>query len=397
MRSILFVDDDLEIVSSTRRFFYTIPHEWQVTFAQSAAEALQSLQEKHYDVIITDIRMPGMSGIDLLNQVRLNHPQTVRIALSGHSDRNASLQASGLAHQYLTKPCPIESIVAAIQQSLSIGNLVIDENVRKLIVQLKTIPSQPQAYLQIVEELKKADSSTGKIGKIISQDASMSAKILQLVNTAFFGLPKTAIDPEQAAVMLGMDTIRDLVLTIGVFSQFDPRKLKQLALSNMWSHSRRTGELAKVIATQMNADKKQTNNAFIAGALHDVGKLILADNLPQLYLGANKRAIMENKEFVHIEQEVFGTTHAQVGSYLFGLWGLSSSIVNAVAFHHEPSGSAVEDLPVLLAVHVANVIDYQLHTDQPKIGIPPPFDTAFLKSCGVENQLNTWQQYTFSQ
>jgi len=397
MRSILFVDDDPEIVSSTRRFLYTIPHEWQVTFAQSAAEALLSLQEKHYDVIITDIRMDGMSGIDLLNQVRLNHPQTVRIALSGHSDRTASLQASGLAHQYLTKPCPIESIVAAIQQSLSIGNLVIDENVRKLIVQLKTIPSQPEAYLQIVEELKKADSSTGKIGKIISQDASMSAKILQLVNTAFFGLPKTAIDPEQAAVMLGVETIRDLVLTIGVFSQFDPRKLKQLSLSNMWSHSRRTGELAKVIATQLNADKKQTNNAFIAGALHDVGKLILADNLPQLYLGANKRAIMENKEFVHIEQEVFGTTHAQVGSYLFGLWGLSSSIVNAVAGHHEPSGSAVEDLPVLLAVHVANVIDYQVHTDQPKIGIPPPFDTAYLKSCGVESQLDTWRQYTFSQ
>jgi HD-like signal output (HDOD) protein/ActR/RegA family two-component response regulator len=395
MQTILFVDDDPEIILSTRRLFFALRHEWQVTFASSGAEALQCLGGKAYEVIVSDIRMPGMSGIDLLEQVRRHYPHMVRIALSGHADREASLKASGLAHQYLAKPCSIDSIVAAIRQSMSIGHLVVDAQLRKLIAQLTTVPSQPEAYLQIIDEVKQPEPSIGRIGKIIAQDAGMAAKILQLVNSAFFGLPQTIISPEQAVVLLGLDTIRDLVLTVGVFSQFEVEKLSGVALADLWDHSQRTGGVAKAIALQQKANKKQVNDAFIAGLLHDIGKLILADNLPQQYRDITRRCALERKDLTRVERQTLGATHAHVAAYLFGLWGLSDSVVAAIAGHHEPSSSPTDDLPVMLAVHVANVIDYQAHPDRAQAGLPPQFDLAFIQAQGAEEQLDAWQQTAF--
>jgi HD-like signal output (HDOD) protein/CheY-like chemotaxis protein len=391
--SILFVDDDAEIIASTRRFLYTSHLNWQITFANSAVDALTCLMEREYDVVVSDIRMPGMSGIDFLDHMRLFYPHSVRIALSGHSDRASSLRISGLAHQYLVKPCPIETLMATIQQVLKGGNLGLDENLRKLIAQLKTIPSQPSAYLKIVEELKHPDPSMGRVGKIISQDVSMSAKILQLVNSPFFGLPQNVIDPTQAAVLLGIETVRDLVLTVGVFSQFDDRKMNRLKLASLWDHSQRTGRLAKTIAIARKANAKQINDAMIAGLLHDVGKLILADNFSQQYQWVNQACMLENLSVSAGERKVFGASHAQVGAYLFSLWGLSAAVQNAVAWHHEPSSSTARDAAVLMAVHAANAIDFQLNPGQPAVGAPPVLDDVFIRLNGAEDDFSDLEQY----
>jgi putative nucleotidyltransferase with HDIG domain len=391
-KSILFVDDDIEIISSTRRFLHTNQPGWQVTFANSASEALQKLNESTFDVVITDIRMPGMSGIELLDQIRLHYPQMARIALSGHADRESSLKVSDLAHQYLVKPCPIETIITTIQKTLVAANLIMDDKVRQLIVQLKTIPSQPETYLAIVDELKKADPSVGRVGEIITRDPSMAAKILQLVNSPFFGLPQTVIDPGQASVLLGVDTIRDLVLIVGIFSQFDSRKLARLKLGALWDHSQRTGQLAKSIAIHIKANSKQINDAMVAGLLHDVGKLILADNFPQQYFEVNRLSTNQNQEVNLMEQKVFGVNHSQVGAYLFGLWGLSEFVQDAVAYHHEPMAAKRNDHLVLIALHAANVLDYQVNKNQPRVGAPPDFQSEFILSCGVEWQVKAWKQ-----
>ncbi len=395
MNTILFVDDDPEVLSSTRRLLYTMHRDWQVTYAASAAEALQKLSERGYDVVVSDIRMPGMSGIELLEQVRARYPRAVRIALSGHADREAALQASGLAHRYLAKPCPIDDIAAAIQQSLIMVDLVSDEDLRILLSQLKSVPSQPDAYLQILEELKQPEPSAGKVGRIISQDAGMAAKILQLVNSAFFGLPQTVIEPAQAVLLLGVETVRDLVLSIGIFSQFDGQKSRQVSLSNLWNHSQRTGGLAKMIAVQLKGDKKQVNDAFVGGLLHDVGKLILADNFPQRYQETAVRSIMEHQQTIHTEKQAFGADHAQVGAALLGLWGLSTYVVSAIENHHQPALAAMDDRIPVTAVHAADALDYLAHPEQAKSSLPPELDLAFLRSCGLEDQLIAWRQLAF--
>ncbi len=389
---ILFVDDDLEIISSTRRFLRSTRLDWQVIYAASGSDALLRLQEKKFDVIISDIRMPGMSGIELLEFVRSNYPQAVRIALSGHTDRESSLKISGLAHQFLVKPCPIETIIDAVEQTLKAGRLIADEKLRKLLAQLRSIPSQPQTYLEIVNELKKSEPSFSKVGEVISKDASMSAKILQLVNSPFFGLPQNVINPKQACVMLGLTTIRDLVLTIGVFSEFESGKMRLLKLNNLWDHSQRIGRLAKLIALNLEANARQANDAMVAGLLHDVGRLVLADNFPQQYMEVNQLCKIENKEISAMEQRFFGADHAQVGAYLFGLWGLPGSVQDAIAGHHLPSTSLLRDPLVIAAVHAANVLDYQRMAGQPLIGPPPGFDDKFIRQHGLENKIEAWKQ-----
>ncbi len=397
LKQVLFVDDDLEIISSTRRFLYARRQNWQVTYATSGAEALQRLAERRFDVLISDIRMPGMSGIELLNYVRGQYPQTVRIALSGYADRASSLKASGLAHQFLVKPCPIETIIATIHQTISAGSMVMNDALRDLVAQLRTLPSQPRTYLEIMEEMKKAEPSIAAVGEIIARDASMSAKIMQLVNSPFFGLTRTVINPSQAAVYLGLDTLRDLVLTIGVFVQFDSMKMQRLKLANLWDHCQRCGHLAKAIATRLNGSPRQLNDAFVAGLIHDVGKLILADNFSQQYMEINWQASSENRETYFYEQRVFGTDHAQFGAYLFGLWGLSPAVQGAVGGHHQPMLSTTQDRLVLLAVHAADAIDYLVNDKQPVAGQGTVVSHEFLQACGVAGELEGWKSLAFKQ
>lgn len=396
MHSIIFIDDDSEIIQSTRRLLFSSRRDWKVTYANSAHEALEIMKNQKFEVMVSDIRMPDMSGIELLGLVRKNYPQTVRIALSGHSDREASLQASGLVHQYLAKPCSIETIVDAIQLALSSGDFGLSERIKELLGQLKTIPSQPAIYFQIIEELKNPDTSAMRIGKIISRDPSMAAKLIQLVNSAFFGLPQNVIDPAQAVVLLGVETIRDLVLGVGVFSQFDQSKLAQFSLDNLWNHSQRTSGLAKLIAIKLGGDKNQISNALVAGLLHDIGRLIIADNLPTQYLEILHNSRDRNLSFTDCEQGIIGANHAQIAAYLFGLWGLSQPIVNSVAGHHHPT-SVGQDYPIeLISVHAANVIDYQVHPDQSLIGPSPEFDQMLISLFNLTDQVESWRQLALS-
>lgn len=389
MCSILFVDDDPEVISSTRRLLYSFHRDWQVQYAQSAMQAMETLNHRNVDVIVSDIRMPGIDGIQFLKTVKEKWPQTIRIVLSGHSNYDSSLQASGIVHQFLIKPCPIDEVIRTIEKSLIIENEVKDPQLRSLMGQLKTVPSQPLAYLQIIEELKNPEASAGTIGKIISRDLSMSAKILQLVNSAFFSLPQQIVDPAQAVVLLGVETVRDLVLAIGIFNQFDKVKMEHFGLNWLWPHSQRTSCFSRRIASDLGGSKDQTNEAFIAGLVHDIGKLVLADNLPDTYATILEMCKENQLPFDQAEMNVMGITHAQVGAYLLGLWGLPDPVVQAVLSHHNLPAESKCPL-VSLVVHVSNVLDYQAN---PPIGLnypPPQVVESCLKQFNLQSRLDGW-------
>jgi putative nucleotidyltransferase with HDIG domain len=208
--------------------------------------------------------------------------------------------------------------------------------------------------MQIMEEVESPSASLEHIGTIISQDPAMSAKILQLVNSPFFGLSRLVANPSQAATLLGIDIIRGLVLCIDVFSQFNSSTLDKLGISLLWDHSIRTASYAKKIAHYENADKKTVDYAFIGGVLHDIGKLVLADNLPVQYYSALSTSSRKEIELYVAENDIFGTTHSQIGAYLLGLWGLPQPIIEAVAFHHSPLDCPIKIFNGLTATHAAN-------------------------------------------
>lgn len=393
-RRVLFVDDEPRVLDGLRRMLYPMRHEWEMAFATSGREALEILAQEPFDVIVTDMRMPGMGGVDLLQEVMRRHPNVVRIVLSGQAEREAIARAVGPAHQFLSKPCDAETLRSTLARACALGDLLADKRLKQLVSRMETLPSLPSLYCEIMRELESPKASAKTIGQIVEQDIGMSAKVLQLVNSAFFGLPQRVSSPAQAVVLLGLDTIRMLVLSVGIFAQFDQSRLRALSLTTLWDHSLTVAAFAKRIAENASTDRRIIDHAFTAGLLHDVGKLVLAASLPQEYAASLALAEKEGTGLSKAEQTVIGASHADVGAYLLGLWGLPEPIVVATAFHDIPPKYLDKDFSPLTAVYVANLLAHERfpqHVAGRQV-IPEP---EYLDRLGLAARLPLWRQICF--
>jgi HD-like signal output (HDOD) protein/CheY-like chemotaxis protein len=370
MTRIVFVDDEPRILEGLRRMLRGMRQEWEMTFLESGPAALEHLAREPADVIVTDLRMPGMDGARLLEEVRLRYPQTVRIILSGHADQQAVMKSVKAAQQFLAKPSDSEAIKSAIRRAYSLRQIMDSDALAPLVSSIESLPALPRAYRELIEELESETSSLGRIGEIVAADVGMSATILKMVNSAFFGLPREITSPSQAVVLLGMEVVKALVLSHHVFSSLDLSSLTGFDFEGLWRHCQATGGLARHLARQVEADKTIADEALVAGVLHDVGKLVLASVAMGQYRLVLEAVQAENRLVVEVEREVFGTTHAEVGAYLIGLWGLSDGVVEALAFHHRPGDGLSLGFSPLTAVHVANVFEHQLCVLNPHYARP---------------------------
>jgi HD-like signal output (HDOD) protein/CheY-like chemotaxis protein len=358
-RCVLFVDDEQRILQGLQRTLRGMRKEWNMSFATSAREALDLMAKDPYDAIVADMRMPGMDGAQLLDEVKDRYPKSVRIILSGHADREMIMRSLGATHQYLAKPCDAEILKATLERAFASNSLIQgDPLFEPLISRIQSLPSLPSLYNKIQDELSSSDPSIGRVGEIIAQDPAMTAKILQIINSAFFGIPQKISNPASAVNMLGMDTVQAIVLSAHVFSQFDEVPLS-MDLDRMWNHSALVGNLSNQIAKAEGSDKQICSDARVAGMLHDVGKLVLLANLPEEYVRLHKLADELKGNLFELERLEWGATHAEVGAYLLGLWGLPESVVKAVALHHGPSDELSEEFSAVTAVFVANALAHE--------------------------------------
>jgi HD-like signal output (HDOD) protein len=359
MKRILFVDDEPSVLQALQRMLHGQRQEWELEFARSGAAALQLLEQQPVDVVVSDMRMPGMDGAKLLSEVMRRYPQTVRIFLSGHTDKEALLSSVGAAHQFLAKPCDPDVLKETIARACALRQLLHSEQLKGLVSQVQSLPSLPHLYVQIQEELQSPNASLQRVGQIIAQDIGMTAKVLQLVNSAFFGIQRRITQPCQAVSLLGLETVNAIVLSVKLFSSFDSALMGRAHLTSLWEHSMATARLAKRIALAEPDGRGLANYAFMGGLLHDAGKLVLATDLATAYGEALALAEAERLADWVAERRALGATHAEVGAYLLGLWGLPDPIVEAVAFHHTPSECAGRAFSALTAVHVANAFDQE--------------------------------------
>ncbi|MEO1496233.1 MAG: response regulator [Planctomycetota bacterium] len=386
MPNILFVDDEPNVLAGLRRMLRGHRREWDMTFCESGAEALEQLSAARYDVVVSDMRMPGIDGAELLTRVRDAQPETVRIVLSGHSDQELTLRAIGPAHQYLTKPCDPEQLERTIDTALGLQQRLHADGVRELVAALDTLPSLPTTYAQLIEEITSPNACVAEAGRIIGGDLGMSAKVLQLVNSSFFGLPVRVSDVPHAVALLGLGVMKPLVLSTGVFRQFEGKDLGGVSLHKLVNHSLTVGVLARDIVAQEQAsghasiDREAIEDALVAGLMHDVGRLVIAQARPRDYAAVVKHTADAPADLPGVEREVFGASHAEVGGYLLELWGLPSRIVEAVAGHHQPSRTAADEFGPLAAVHAGEVAT--AHEAE--------WDTDFLTRIGVGERTAAW-------
>jgi HD-like signal output (HDOD) protein/CheY-like chemotaxis protein len=387
MKKILFVDDEPRVLEGLQRMLRGMRNEWEMAFAPSGPEALEILEKDLFDVIVTDMLMPGMDGYQLLNEVKRDHPGIVRIILSGHLDKDKVLNSIGPVHQYLSKPCSADDLKSTIARACAMRCLLENDSLINLISTIDTLPSLPSLYMEIVEEVNSPDGTISRAGEIISKDVSMSTKVLQLVNSSFFGISTHVSIPARAVALIGMETVQALVLSSKIFSQFSRSDLPGYqTIANLWDHSIATGFLAKDMATSFKQGQEEIDDSSLAGFVHDLGKLILLDKLSEACAEVVQVAKSTDCSLIEAEQEVLGTTHAQIGAFLLGIWGFSESIVEGVAFHHCPGECPNKGLSALTAVHLANGLEHRINPhNAPEAA---SFDCSYLSKLGIYDRID---------
>jgi HD-like signal output (HDOD) protein len=389
-KRILFVDDDIAVLEGLQRMLRPMRHEWDMDFAQNGFVALALMEREPFDVIVSDMRMPGMDGAQLLAEVRARFPQVVRVILSGESGEQSVLKSVASTHVYLAKPCSAEALKAAIMRPCGLREMLNSPELQKLTAQIDHLPSLPTVFVELSEELRQDEPSLPKIASIMSRDMAMTAKLLQMVNSAFFGYFGRISSPERAVVMLGTHTIASLVLSATVSMQFDSALMRNFAVDALMKHGIGTGALAKLIAQAEQAAPTLVEEALTAGLLHDIGTLVIASNLPDRYTDVLRVSRAEGIPVWEAELASFGTTHAEVGAYLVGIWGLPEPVAEALAFHHRPENCADKSFSPLTAVHVADIWEHELRSETAD-HVATVEHSAYLQSTGLAQRIPVWR------
>jgi putative nucleotidyltransferase with HDIG domain len=381
MIRILFVDDEPSVLNAMRRTLHHMRGEWNLEFAESGESALKQLAKAPADVLVTDMRMPGKDGWQLLLEVKKRYPQTVRLILSGHSDARSIMRTVGTAHQYLAKPCDSTALKAAISDADVLRQVLNSDRLAHLVGRVGMLPTAPKAFQDILACLQNPAASIADASKIIGRDLSMTANVLKLVNSAFFGARQTVTTVERAVAYLGLDTLGAVVLAHSTFKGSLVSVIPGFSLDALWQHSLDVATTARALALYEKLPQSLADEAFLAGMLHDVGKVVFATRDVPMPDGTPA-----SPEQARGQMEAH---HAEVGAYLLGLWGFPNPIVEAVAFHHAPGQTAGAGLSLPKLIHIADRLSHERGgTGMPSIdgGVEP----QLLQGLGMETHWADW-------
>ncbi len=390
-KSILFVDDEPNILSGLKRMFRSLCQDKDLYFVESGQEALDLMAEHPVDVIVSDMRMPGMDGATLLALVQERFPHAIRIMLTGQADEESILRTVGVVHQFITKPSDSGTLSKILERACVLQDLMKNEQLKSLVSSLGKLPSLPTVYAQLQRKLKEPECSLNDIAAIIEQDLAMSTKILQLVNSSFFGFFKNIDSPARAVNLLGLDTVKALVLSVGIFSELKPEATEFSPVQCLWEHSVTVAAFAKKITETETNSKDLAEKAFLSGFLHDIGKLLLFSSIQDKYTNTFKLAQEQKMPLYQAEQQTLNATHGDVGGYLLGLWGLPGVAVEAAAFHHNLDSYPNPSFCPAVAVHAADLIYYTLNPDQQHFEMPT-LNTSCLEQAGIAHRFEHWME-----
>jgi HD-like signal output (HDOD) protein len=383
---ILFVDDDPLVLRGFQRTMDEYCDNWEADFASSGKEALVKLSSHPFDAVVTDMHMPIMDGIQLLDAVSRNTPDVIRFVLSGNTSDAQILKSTHLVHQMIPKPCEMEKIYTIVESACLLRDTLSAPQLLRIITGIKTLPSVPKLYNQLLEQLQSETVSSQDVGDVIAQDAAMTAKILQLVNSAFFGTSENISSPQKAVTILGLNTIKSLVLGIQVFSEYQSQGHAPISVDVIWKHSLHVSSLAFSIARSLNLGSPERENARVAGVLHDVG-MLFAFQIPRFFHSV--RFYKNGHVLIDSEYQFLGVSHTEMGGYLLGIWGLPYPIVEAVTLHYMPGARAAAKPDLVTALHIANGLINMCQVEKQK-NYAAFLDISYLQRLGLVERLDEW-------
>jgi putative nucleotidyltransferase with HDIG domain len=387
MKRILFVDDEVKILEALQRMLRPQRYEWEMAFAPGGEAALEMLAAVPFDVIVSDMRMPGLDGAALLQTVREKYPNVLRIILSGYTELEAAFRTVPVAHQFLLKPCDQNTLRMAIERATSLVDVVNSKMLVSLVGSLQDLPSLPRTYAALRTAVENPKTSLEQVSAIVERDPAISAKVLQLVNSAFFGITREVTNIQTAISYLGINTLQTLILSVEVFRSFESQeKIPGFSFEELQTHAQLTARIAGALPGL----KAVSGSAVVAALLHDVGKLVLVERTPEHFARAIAGAREEKRPLFEVEEQLIGVSHAEVGAYLLSLWGIPYVIVEAVAHHHHPERVPHDKLDALSGVYLSNWLAHERSGEAPGAFVRPPLNEGLLAKLGLADQLPEW-------
>jgi HD-like signal output (HDOD) protein len=388
-KRLLFVDDEPQVLSLLQSMFRHVSPEWDSVVTHRGAEALSLMAMQPFDVVVSDMQMPEMTGAQLLERVRDKYPRTTRVVLSGYPDQLLSIHALGAAHHYLAKPFRVADLQGVVGRADQLEKRVPDPALRAGLSGLTALPAVPSIWQRFERELASPTVSVEALGGLVAQDPALTLKILQSVHSAFFGAPARSLLAKEAAYKLGGGLLRAATHAKRlVATPADPQPTG-LSLERIAKHGVATGLHASRILSAERALPDTIKLGFTGGVLHGIGQIALAMVAPKAYAEVVQRVMAGGTSLLEAERAVLGTDHAEAGAYLLGLWGLPQSLVDLVANQHQPAAVRSNGISALTAVHLAS------HVQRPLAGWPEgaigDLDKEYLRTVGADvDQLNFW-------
>jgi len=385
-KRILLVDGATAALQEIKDDLATLAPAWEFFYTDSGIAALDALSKRSFHAVVTDLGLADMVGFHLVTQIMTEYPQIHRVMLVDLGDLSSLLRCVGGVHQFLTKPCVAERLHAVLHRAFQFEVWLPSQAVRELIGRMPKLPSPAGTYSSLVRQMESDSASPEAVGALIASDPAMTAKILQLANSAAYGPPLDESDPAITVHQIGLENTKGVLLLSHSYSNFRELDGSGFNVEELWRHSQRTSRVARLIAESQNASTTMIQQATTAGLLHDLGKLALAANLPAAFRKAQDLMKSKNLPAWEAEQEVFGATHGEVGGCLLGIWGLPVPVVEAVALHHHPACFISQTFSPLTAVHAANAFVHAETFEQAKHRL----DFSYLRQVEVGDRLIFW-------
>jgi HD-like signal output (HDOD) protein len=377
MKRLLFVDDERPVLEGLRSRLRPLHGKWNMEFVESGPLAIEQMQKQPFDVIVSDMRMPAMDGAQLLQIVSERWPQTIRIVLSGYAELEQTVRLVPLAHQYLSKPCQPKQLENVIERCLRLHEILNEPRLRSIVGRIRTLPSLPSVYVALQKIVKDDNVTLSDVAKLVATDSALAARVLQIVNSAFFRLARRISNIEQAVSYLGFKAIRNLSMAVEIFARWPGSTGAAVDLTKLQLHV----HAVAAATTALTEKTSYADDAMLAGLLHDIGYWVLVKECPEELAAAVKRAMSAQIPLHAAETEIIGASHAEIGAYLLGIWGLPFPVVEAVALHHRPEEVTQPDFDVLAALVIAHSLSPIDDSSAFAAGLAPDpkVDQSYLK------------------
>lgn len=376
--AILFVDDNENILQGLRRNLRSRREVWDMYFAESGEAALEIMRTATPDVVVSDIRMPGIDGVELLKQVKKSSPESIRLVLSGQCEEEMIPTLLEVSHQYLAKPFETEVLVRLIEKLLAARDKLQDGGLKEFITGCAALPSLPSLHEEIVTELKRDMPEMRAVENLLLRDISLIAKIFQVVNSSYFGPNGDINTVSHVWDILGFEKIKSLILNGHIIAPLDASLRNDSTATELWQLSLLTARIARLIAKTEGLSQKICDKVWIAGLLHGIGALVLCKY-------RRSSGVLAGLLDPHVPD-----SYTVTGGFLGTLWALPRDICYVILHHASPSAAGEDgDRNVLAIVHAAQA--FALTKMIPETLEEMYLDDDFLKDMGLQEKLDSWR------